>query len=154
MQSFSHLPARPAPTPVWGSSSLYSPSPKSQMNDGNKSADPGSPRHDYHGMSLTDFAGVVAVQMDELIATIKSYLEMKAKEVPAQYLPLAKAVGKAVKLYHKGGISKKGFRLAIRSLEHNPLECVAFWKMSDELRIDWIKKRAKEMGEFAGGIEA
>ncbi|PUU77735.1 hypothetical protein B9Z19DRAFT_1061991 [Tuber borchii] len=154
MQSFSNLSTRPAPTPVWGPSSLYTPSPKSQKNDGGKTTDPGRPGHDYHGMALTDFARVVTVQMDELIATFKSYLEMKAKEVPAQYLPFAEAVGKAVKLYQKGDISKTDFRLAISSLKHNPLECVAFWKMSDELRIDWIIERAKEMERGAGNAEA
>jgi len=154
MQSFSSLPARPAPTPVWDSSSLYSPSPRSQGNDSDNTADPGRPRNDYHGKQLTDFARVFAVQMDELIATIKSYHEMKAKQVPDQYLPFAEAVGKAVKLYQKGEISKTDFRLAISSLKHNPLECVAFWQMSDELRIDWIIERAKEREKCASNTMA
>ena len=92
--------------------------------------------------------------MDELIATIKSYHEMKAKQVPVQYLPFAEAVGKAVKLYQKGDISKTDFRLAISTLKHNPMECVAFWKMSDELRVDWIIERGKDGEKCASDTEA
>ncbi|PUU81818.1 hypothetical protein B9Z19DRAFT_1121718 [Tuber borchii] len=116
------LPARPAPAPVWGSS-LYSPSPRSQRNDIDNTAGPGRPRHDYHEKALTNFARVFALQMDELIATIKSHHEMKVKQVPTQFLPFAEAVGKAVKLYQKGEISKTDFTLAISSLKHNPPEC-------------------------------
>jgi len=81
--------------------------------------------------------------MDELITTIKSQ-GMKEEQAPAQYFPYAEAVRKAVKLYHSGEISKTDFRLIVTSLKQDPLECVAFWQMSDELRIDWIIEKAKE----------
>jgi len=87
---------------------------------------------------------IFTIQIDKLIATIKFHDETKAKQVPAQYLSYVEAVGKAVKLYQKGEISKTDFCHASSSLRHKPLECVAFWKISDELHIDWIIERAKE----------
>jgi len=67
-------------------------------------------------------AKIFTIKIDELIATIKFLHEMKAKQVPAQYLSYVEAVGKAVELYQKGDISKTDLRPAISFLEHNPLE--------------------------------
>jgi len=97
---------------------------------------------------------IFTIQIDNLIATIKFHNKTKAKQVPAQYLSYAEAVGKAVKLYQKGEISKSDFCHASSSLRHKPLEWVALRKISDELRIDWIIERAKERERCTSNTKA
>ena len=65
--------------------------------------------------------------------------------MPVELLWYTKAIREAVRLHSHGDIDKKEFRF-VRSLMEDTWACVAFSQMSDELRMDWIAERAKEVG--------
>jgi len=85
------------------------------------------------------------LQIDELIATVMS-LQGITQTMPAQFVLYAEAVGKALRLYKSEDINKEDFLLVVSSLKQDVWGCVAFCEMSDELRIDWIMEKMKEVG--------
>ncbi|KAG0640013.1 hypothetical protein HOY80DRAFT_1022228 [Tuber brumale] len=107
---------------------------------------------------LAEIADIFASEIDRLITTIKSHQEKeqqrKTPELPAQYVPYANAASKAVKLYCYRDISKKNLHLALSALKNDPLECITFSLMTDNLCVDWIMDRVKESEGRASGAEA